>query len=112
MPDPQTVIVEPFVVAGRLTPSTRVLLERLAAARPGQVVTHAALADALYWRKGEPAAGAAPTIRVLINRLRKLLPAKAIVLVWGVGYVLRVPVVLPALDLDDRPAEDVLSASG
>jgi transcriptional regulator with XRE-family HTH domain len=69
----------------RLTPMEWKALERLAGA-PGQVVTHQALFRHLYGEDRDYRAQST-AIRVLITKLRRLLPLR-IEAQWGKGYVL------------------------
>jgi transcriptional regulator with XRE-family HTH domain len=69
----------------RLTPMEWKALERLAAA-PGQVVSHQALFHHLYGEERDYRAQST-AIRVLITKLRRLLPLR-IEAQWGKGYVL------------------------
>src|SRR5919197_6350698 len=69
----------------RLTPMEWKLLERLAWS-PGQLVTHRELFKHLYGKERDCRAQAT-AVRVLINKLRRLLPIR-IDAQWGRGYVL------------------------
>jgi len=69
----------------RLTPMEWKLLERLAWA-PGQLVSHQQLFKHLYGKERECRAQAT-AVRVLINKLRRLLPIR-IEAQWGHGYVI------------------------
>jgi DNA-binding winged helix-turn-helix (wHTH) protein len=68
----------------RLTPMEWKLLERLSRS-PGQLVTHKELFKHLYGRERDCRAQAT-AVRVLINKLRRLLPIR-IEAQWGQGYV-------------------------
>src|SRR5437773_9524972 len=69
----------------RLTPMEWKLLERLAWA-PGQLVSHQQLFKHLYGKERDCRAQAT-AVRVLINKLRRLLPIR-IEAQWGQGYVI------------------------
>src|SRR5437588_6464910 len=69
----------------RLTPMEWKLLERLAWA-PGQLVSHQQLFKHLYGKERDCRAQAT-AVRVLINKLRRLLPIR-IEAQWGHGYVI------------------------
>ena len=69
----------------RLTPMEWKALERLAAA-PGQLVSHQALFQYLYGAD-QPYRAQSTAIRVLITKLRRLLPLR-IEAQWGRGYVI------------------------
>jgi transcriptional regulator with XRE-family HTH domain len=69
----------------RLTPMEWKLLERLAWS-PGQLVSHQELFKFLYGKERDCRAQAT-AVRVLINKLRRLLPIR-IEAQWGHGYVL------------------------
>ena len=69
----------------RLTPMEWKLLERLAWS-PGQLVSHQELFKYLYGKERDCRAQAT-AVRVLINKLRRLLPIR-IEAQWGHGYVL------------------------
>ena len=69
----------------RLTPMEWQLLERLACS-PGQLVTHRELFKHLYGKERDCRAQAT-AVRVLINKLRRLLPIR-IEAQWGQGYVI------------------------
>jgi transcriptional regulator with XRE-family HTH domain len=69
----------------RLTPMEWKALERLAAV-PGEIVTHRALFEHLYGAD-QPYRAESTAIRVLITKLRRLLPLR-IEARWGRGYVL------------------------
>jgi transcriptional regulator with XRE-family HTH domain len=69
----------------RLTPMEWRLLERLAWS-PGQLVTHRELFKHLYGKERDCRAQAT-AVRVLINKLRRLLPIR-IEAQWGQGYVI------------------------
>ena len=69
----------------RLTPMEWKLLERLAWS-PGQLVTHRELFKHLYGKERDCRAQAT-AVRVLINKLRRLLPIR-IEAQWGQGYVI------------------------
>ena len=69
----------------RLTPMEWKLLERLAWS-PGQIVSHQDLFKHLYGKERDCRAQAT-AVRVLINKLRRLLPIR-IEAQWGHGYVL------------------------
>jgi DNA-binding winged helix-turn-helix (wHTH) protein len=71
--------------AVRLTPMEWKVLERLAAS-PGQLVTHQDLFKHLYGEERNCRAQAT-AVRVLINKLRRLLPIR-IEAQWGQGYVI------------------------
>jgi DNA-binding winged helix-turn-helix (wHTH) protein len=70
----------------RLTPMEWKALERLAAA-PGELVPHLALFRHLYG-EDEPYRSQSTAIRVLITKLRRLLPPLRIEAQWGRGYVI------------------------
>jgi transcriptional regulator with XRE-family HTH domain len=70
----------------RLTPMEWKALERLAAA-PGELVPHLDLFRHLYG-EDEPYRAQSTAIRVLITKLRRLLPPLRIEAQWGRGYVI------------------------
>ena len=70
----------------RLTPMEWKALERLAAA-PGELVPHIDLFRHLYG-EDEPYRAQSTAIRVLITKLRRLLPPLRIETQWGRGYVI------------------------
>jgi len=70
----------------RLTPMEWKALERLAAS-PGGLVPHIDLFQHLYG-ENEPHRPQSTAIRVLITRLRRLLPPLRIQVQWGRGYVI------------------------
>jgi transcriptional regulator with XRE-family HTH domain len=70
----------------RLTPMEWKALERLAAA-PGELVPHLALFRHLYG-ENEPYRAQSTAIRVLITKLRRLLPPLRIEAQWGRGYII------------------------
>jgi DNA-binding winged helix-turn-helix (wHTH) protein len=70
----------------RLTPMEWKALERLAAT-PGQLVPHLDLFHHLYG-ENEPYRAQSTAIRVLITKLRRLLPPLRIEAQWGRGYVI------------------------
>ena len=70
----------------RLTPMEWKALERLAAA-PGELVPHLDLFRHLYGEE-EPYRAQSTAIRVLITKLRRLLPPLRIEAQWGRGYVI------------------------
>jgi transcriptional regulator with XRE-family HTH domain len=70
----------------RLTPMEWKALERLAAA-PGELVPHLELFRHLYG-EDEPYRAQSTAIRVLITKLRRLLPPLRIEAQWGRGYVI------------------------
>jgi transcriptional regulator with XRE-family HTH domain len=70
----------------RLTPMEWKALERLAAA-PGDLVPHLALFRHLYG-DDEPYRAQSTAIRVLITKLRRLLPPLRIEAQWGRGYII------------------------
>jgi transcriptional regulator with XRE-family HTH domain len=70
----------------RLTPMEWKALDRLAA-RPGELVPHLALFRHLYG-EDEPYRAQSTAIRVLITKLRRLLPPLRIEAQWGRGYVI------------------------
>jgi len=70
----------------RLTPMEWKALERLAAA-PGELVPHVELFRHLYG-EDEPYRAQSTAIRVLITKLRRLLPPLRIEAQWGRGYVI------------------------
>ena len=70
----------------RLTPMEWKALERLAAA-PGDLVPHLELFRHLYG-EDEPYRAQSTAIRVLITKLRRLLPPLRIEAQWGRGYVI------------------------
>jgi transcriptional regulator with XRE-family HTH domain len=70
----------------RLTPMEWKALDRLAAA-PGELVPHLALFRHLYG-EDEPYRAQSTAIRVLITKLRRLLPPLRIEAQWGRGYVI------------------------
>jgi len=70
----------------RLTPMEWKALERLAAA-PGELVPHLDLFRHLYGQD-EPYRAQSTAIRVLITKLRRLLPPLRIEAQWGRGYVI------------------------
>jgi DNA-binding winged helix-turn-helix (wHTH) protein len=72
--------------AVRLTPMEWKALERLAAA-PGELVPHLDLFRHLYG-ENEPYRAQSTAIRVLITKLRRLLPPLRIEAQWGRGYVI------------------------
>lgn len=83
----------------RLTPMEWKALERLAAA-PGELVSHQALFRHLYGDK-QPYSPRSTAIRVLITKLRRLLPLR-IEAQWGRGYVVNgIPPSRPAVDVGD-----------
>src|SRR5881275_3288791 len=85
----------------RLTPMEWKLLERLAWS-PGQLVTHRELFKHLYGKERDCRAQAT-AVRVLINKLRRLLPIR-IEAQWGHGYVLEgIPPSQDADPEDDGP---------
>jgi DNA-binding winged helix-turn-helix (wHTH) protein len=69
----------------RLTPMEWKALERLAAT-PGEVVSHQALFHHLYGDE-RPYSAQSTAIRVLITKLRRLLPPLRIEAQWGRGYL-------------------------
>ena len=81
----------------RLTPMEWKLLERLSRS-PGQLVTHKELFKHLYGRERDCRAQAT-AVRVLINKLRRLLPIR-IEAQWGQGYVVDG---IPASRSGDQP---------
>ena len=84
----------------RLTPMEWKVLERLARS-PGRLVTHRRLFKYLYGEERDCRAQAT-AVRVLINKLRRLLPIR-IEAQWGQGYVIEdIP---PSLSAEDSCAE-------
>lgn len=83
----------------RLTPMEWKLLERLSRS-PGQLVTHKELFKHLYGKERDCRAQAT-AVRVLINKLRRLLPIR-IEAQWGQGYVVDG---IPASQSDEASSE-------
>jgi transcriptional regulator with XRE-family HTH domain len=83
----------------RLTPMEWKVLERLAWS-PGRLVTHRQLFKYLYGEERDCRAQAT-AVRVLINKLRRLLPIR-IEAQWGQGYV--IDGIPPSLSAEDGPA--------
>jgi transcriptional regulator with XRE-family HTH domain len=83
----------------RLTPMEWKVLERLAWS-PGRLVTHRQLFKYLYDEERDCRAQAT-AVRVLINKLRRLLPIR-IEAQWGQGYV--IDGIPPSLSAEDSPA--------
>jgi len=83
----------------RLTPMEWKLLERLSRS-PGQIVTHKELFKHLYGKERDCRAQAT-AVRVLINKLRRLLPIR-IEAQWGQGYVVAG---IPASGSDEASSE-------
>jgi transcriptional regulator with XRE-family HTH domain len=83
----------------RLTPMEWKLLERLSRS-PGQLVTHKELFKHLYGKERDCRAQAT-AVRVLINKLRRLLPIR-IEAQWGQGYVVGG---IPASQSDEASSE-------
>jgi len=106
----------------RLTPMEWKALERLAA-QPGELVPHLDLFRHLYG-EDEPYRAQSTAIRVLITKLRRLLPPLRIEAQWGRGYVIsgiaascpratpngeavREPTMAPAAPPSNRPRERI-----
>jgi transcriptional regulator with XRE-family HTH domain len=84
----------------RLTPMEWKALERLAAS-PGEVVSHQALFRHLYGEK-RPYEPRSTAIRVLITKLRRLLPLR-IEAQWGRGYIVNGIAPSVGAGYDDEP---------
>jgi transcriptional regulator with XRE-family HTH domain len=110
----------------RLTPMEWKALERLAAS-PGELVPHLDLFHHLYG-EDEPYRAQSTAIRVLITKLRRLLPPLRIEAQWGRGYVISgiaassratddsdasaEPRVQPAPPQPDKPREAIAKTPG
>lgn len=90
--------------------ATSRILQRLMIS-PGKVVTHEALAFAVYGNEinGGPEDGRG-SIAVMICKLRKKLPKDAIQCVYGEGYKLKPGVIPPTEEIDNAQVVLALTA--
>ncbi len=101
------IFVDGFPV--RLTPMEWKALE-LFAARPGELVPHFDLFHHLYG-KDPPSGRQSTSIRVLITKLRRLLPPLRIVAQWGRGYVVT-GINASTLNIDPPPRDNAIARDG